>query len=142
ESLADRVTPGAQVLAPFRGRPRRGFVVELAGQSQVERVESLASVLDREAVTPHLLALAHWISEYYLAPLGEVLGAMLPGGLEGFAGSRARRSAVEDPHLRLVLPERVTLTEGQRLALRAAEEALDARRFAPLLLHGVTASGK
>ena len=141
-SLADRVRPGAQVQAPFRGRPRRGFVVELAGASPVERVEDLADVLDAQAVTPHLLALARWIADYYLAPLGEVLNAALPGGLEGFAASRARRKAKEDPVVRLALPERVTLTAEQRLALREVQAALGRGGFAPILLHGVTASGK
>ena len=106
ESLAADVRPGAHVLAPFRGRPRRGFVVELAAETALPRLESLSSVLEREAISPHLLALSRWIADYYLAPLGEVLGAALPGGLEGFAASRARRGAVEDPVLRLALPER------------------------------------
>jgi primosomal protein N' (replication factor Y) len=88
------------------------------------------------------LALAQWVSEYYLAPLGEVLSAMLPGGLEGFAGSRARRRAAEDPVLRLPIPERLTLTTEQRAALVAIDEAFARRAFAPLLVHGVTASGK
>ena len=32
--------------------------------------------------TPHLLELANWVAEYYLSPIGEVLNAMLPGGLK------------------------------------------------------------
>ncbi len=142
DDVAGRVRPGAQILAPFRGRPRRGFVVELADASPRDKTESIASLLDADAVTPHLLALARWIADYYLAPLGEVLAATLPGGLEGFAASRARKRATDDPVVRLALPERVTLTAGQKTALAAVEEALATRRFAPLLLHGVTASGK
>src|SRR5712692_9981414 len=96
ESLAERAQPGVQVQVPFRGRPRRGFLVELARDSALERVEDLGAVLTPPLLSPHLLELARWISEYYLAPLGEVLAATLPGGLEGFAKSRARRKAVED----------------------------------------------
>ena len=33
ERLAEDARPGAHVLAPFRGRPRRGFVVELAAET-------------------------------------------------------------------------------------------------------------
>jgi primosomal protein N' (replication factor Y) len=140
--LLEHARPGAQVQAPFRGRPRRGFVVERVAASTVEDVHDLTAVLDEHAVTPHLLALARWVAEYYLAPLGEVLSAMLPGGLEGFAGSRARRRAAEDPVLRLPIPERLTLTAEQRAALEAIDEAFARRAFAPLLVHGVTASGK
>jgi len=142
DELAGRVAPGAQVVAPFRGRPRRGFVAELAGESPLERLQTLTSVLETAPLSPHLLALAKWISDYYIAPLGEVLAAALPGGLEGFAGSRARRQATSDPIVRLALPERVVLTAGQRDALGVVERALDERTFAPLVLHGVTASGK
>jgi primosomal protein N' (replication factor Y) (superfamily II helicase) len=99
-------------------------------------------VLTPPLLTPHLLALAAWIAEYYLAPLGEVLAAALPGGLEGFAASRARKRAVEEAVLALALPEPHALTDEQRAASRAVEAALARRAFAPLLFHGVTASGK
>jgi primosomal protein N' (replication factor Y) len=138
--------PGAQVTVPFRGRPARGFVVEVTADPPAEAAGAtlleLAAVLPAPPVSPHLLALARWIADYYLAPLGEVLAATLPGGLEGFARSRARRGAREDAVVRLALPERVTLTAPQARAVRAAEQAVAARAFAPLLLHGVTASGK
>jgi len=142
DELDAAARPGAHIQAPFRGRPRRGFVVGRVADTALERVESLGSVLEPDAVSPDLLALARWIADYYLAPLGEVLAAALPGGLEGFAKSRGRRSAAEDPIVRLPLPERVTLTAGQRDAVRVVDEALGAGAFAPVVLHGVTGSGK
>jgi len=96
EALAERARPGVQVQVPFRGRPRSGFLVELADESALVRVEDLSAVLTPPLLSPHLLELARWIAEYYLAPLGEVIAAALPGGLEGFARSRARLQAVED----------------------------------------------
>jgi primosomal protein N' (replication factor Y) len=140
--LAGRVVLGAQVEVAFRGRLRRGFVVELSSESAIERVQDITSVLDDALLSPHLLALARWVAEYYLAPLGEVLSAAMPGGTKGLARSRARLAAREDPVMRLPLPERVTLTAEQRLAVRAIEAAVGASTFAPVLLHGVTASGK
>jgi len=147
DELDGAARPGAHIQAPFRGRPRRGFVVERIAETTLDRVEPLASVLDADAVSPHLLALAHWVADYYLAPLGEVLAGALPGGLEGFAKSRGRKSATEDPIVRLPMPERVTLTAGQRDAVRAVDDALGyggsaAGAFAPVVLHGVTGSGK
>src|SRR5439155_6050780 len=145
ESLAERVRLGVEVQAPFRGRPRRGFVVELSRENPLPEgasVHDLAAVLGSPLFSPHLLSLTRWIAEYYLAPWGEVLSAALPGGLEGFAASRARRAAAADPTTRLALPDRVTLTGGQREALRGVERALERGGFSPLLLHGVTASGK
>src|SRR5439155_7405863 len=72
----------------------------------------------------------------------EVLVAALPGGLEGFARSRARRGAIEDREVRLPLGERITLTPGQSPALEVIAAALGRGEFAPILLHGITASGK
>ncbi|HEV2106229.1 MAG TPA: DEAD/DEAH box helicase, partial [Candidatus Eisenbacteria bacterium] len=136
--------PGAPVEVPFHGRRARGILVERAAATPLADadVRDLGRVLGPAVLTPHLLALGRWVAEYYLAPPGEVLAALLPGGHEGFAGSRARRAAAEDRVLRLALPERVTLTPAQRAAVRVLETAVAAGGFQPFLLHGVTASGK
>ncbi len=142
DALRERALPGVPVQVPFRGRARRGFVVELSNSSSREEVLELAATLGPPLFDPHLLALTRWMAEYYLAPWGEVLAAALPGGPEGMPRSRSRRAAAEDRALVLPLPERVTLTPDQVAALRAAEQAVVRGAFAPLLLHGVTASGK
>ncbi|HEY2954389.1 MAG TPA: primosomal protein N' [Candidatus Eisenbacteria bacterium] len=142
ERLDGEMKPGVQVQVPFRGATRRGFVVGRPGESALAEVRDVLALTGAPPISPHLLALARWIADYYLAPLGEVLAATLPGGLEGFAGSRARRQAAEDPVVPLPLPERFTLTAEQRAAIAALEGAIARGGFAPFLLHGVTASGK
>ncbi len=142
EDLTDRVIPGVQVQVPFRGHERRGIVVELARESPRADVQPITAVPGAPLFDDHLLAFTRWMADYYLAPWGEVLSAALPGGGEGMVGSRARRNALEDPVLAAALPERFTLTAEQSAAARAVEHAVGAARFAPLLLHGVTASGK
>jgi primosomal protein N' (replication factor Y) len=142
DALAARAVLGAQVSVPFRGRTKRGFVVGLSGTCDLARVSELSGVLPVPPLSAHLLDLARWIAGYYLAPLGEVLAAALPGGLEGFAGSRARRGAEEERTMTLPLPESVRLTREQGAAVREVAEAVGRGGFAPLLLHGVTASGK
>jgi primosomal protein N' (replication factor Y) len=141
-SLAAEVKPGVQVSVPFRGRAARGFVTALEAESELPGVKDIAAVLPVAPLSPHLLALGRWIADYYLAPPGEVLAAALPGGLEGFAGSRARKGAASDPVVELALPERLALTTAQARAVTAVEAAVAKRAFAPFLLHGVTASGK
>jgi primosomal protein N' (replication factor Y) len=142
DALADQVVPGVQVRVPFRGRARSGIVVEIANHSVRTDAQSIAAVPGPPLFDAHLLAFTRWMADYYLAPWGEVLAAALPGGGEGMAGSRARRQAREDPVLVAALPERFTLTAEQRTAARAIEAAVGAGRFAPVLLQGVTASGK
>jgi primosomal protein N' (replication factor Y) len=142
EALRERACPGVEVQVPFRGRARRGFVTEITRQSALADVQDLADVLGPPLFTPHLLELTRWIADYYLAPWGEVLAAALPGGLEGFAKSRARKSASSDDAPPLAIPDHMTLTPEQRAAATAVVRALAGGKFTPMLLHGVTASGK
>jgi len=142
ESLDDRAVLGAQVEVPFRQRRLRGVIVAREAASTRAEARDLSAVLPGPPLPMHLLRLAAWIAEYYIAPPGEVLAAALPGGFEGFAGSRARKSAVEDPVLPLALARGITLSAAQRGAVSAIERAMEAGGFAPFLLHGITASGK
>ena len=78
--------PARQVQVPFRGRPRRGFVVALDERSPTRRrARPRRRARRRRCSSPHLLALARWIADYYLAPLGEVLARG--------AARRARRAS-------------------------------------------------
>src|SRR5580658_4211540 len=71
---------GARVVAPFRNEKLIGVVtaVGVAAPADVE-LRFLEGVLDDEPLlSEQLLALAEWMAQYYLAPLGEVLRGMLP----------------------------------------------------------------
>ena len=142
DALRDRVRLGSQVQVPFRGRPRRGIVVELSETNGRLDAHDIAAVVGEPLFDEHLLAFTRWMADYYLAPWGEVLAGALPGGGEGLAKSRARRAAVEDTVLTAALPDRFSLSREQRAAAEALERAIGAGRFAPMLLQGVTASGK
>src|ERR1051325_1509779 len=54
EALADRATPGCQVLVPFRGRAARGVVMTLDGASGVEAPQALSSVLGTPVLSEHM----------------------------------------------------------------------------------------
>ncbi len=142
DALDGDVRPGVPVEVPFRGRTMRGIVIERRRTTELGKVREIARVSGDELLSPHLLALTRWVAEYYLAPPGEVVASALPGGHAGLARSRARRSAAEDPVVRMAMPERVTLTPEQRRATSAIEAAVAAGGFRTYLVHGVTASGK
>jgi primosomal protein N' (replication factor Y) len=75
------VTPvvGGRVIVPFRTTKLSGIVVRLHDDRPEFKVKRVAQVLDSEPVLDEkLLALGQWISNYYLAPIGEVLRVMLP----------------------------------------------------------------
>ena len=71
---------GARVIAPFRNEKLIGVVTALCADAPADfEARSIEAVLDEEPLlSDHLLDLAVWISQYYLAPLGEVLRGMLP----------------------------------------------------------------
>ncbi len=71
---------GARVIVPFRNEKLIGVVTALvASAPEGFEVRYIETVLDEEPLlSEHLLELGAWAAQYYLAPLGEVLRAMLP----------------------------------------------------------------
>ena len=71
---------GARVVVPFRNEKLIGVVTGLSDKAPEEfEARALEAVLDDEPLlSEHLLTLAEWIAQYYIAPLGEVLRGMLP----------------------------------------------------------------
>jgi primosomal protein N' (replication factor Y) len=77
--LAGRIEAGARVTCPFAGRRVVGVVLAVREGEPPPRVKALASVVGGEpAVPPDLLAFLKDLSQYYLAPIGEVLRLALP----------------------------------------------------------------
>src|ERR1700761_924859 len=70
---------GGRVLVQFRQQRLTGIVVELHDRKPSVETKSVLSVLDSTPVLDEsLLALGRWISDYYLAPIGDVFRSMLP----------------------------------------------------------------
>jgi primosomal protein N' (replication factor Y) len=71
---------GARVIAPFRNQKLIGVVTAVNSRVPADfELRFLEAVLDDEPLlSDDLLALAEWMAQYYLAPLGEVLRGMLP----------------------------------------------------------------
>jgi primosomal protein N' (replication factor Y) len=80
QELEDRIKVGARVTVPLRGKVVTGFVRALsrvgAGERKLKAVKSIADA--NPVLTEELYKLAGWISDYYIAPIGEVLAAMSP----------------------------------------------------------------
>ncbi len=98
-----RLQPGARVLVPFRQQRTVGVVTELHNRAPQVSAKNVIEELDTDApaLTHELLKLARWISEYYLAAIGEVLRGMLPLNAE-FRRAVVYRIA-DEGHLELYL---------------------------------------
>ena len=68
------------MIVPFRNEKLIGVVTAMNVKTPKDfEVRYLEAVLDDEPLlSDHLLELAEWMAQYYLAPLGEVLRGMLP----------------------------------------------------------------
>lgn len=82
-TLQHRTQTGCRVVAPFGSRKLTGVVLQTHNERPSHELRQVLSVMDAEPVLDaELLRLANWISEYYCAPIGEVLKGMLPLGGE------------------------------------------------------------
>jgi len=75
---------GRRVLVPFRNRAMVGVGLSVSDRAPaIARVKEISELLDPiAALPPKLIELGHWISRYYLAPIGETFRAMLPPEIE------------------------------------------------------------
>lgn len=71
-----------RVAIPVHGRPRLGTVYTVKGSSPFAKVQPILKVVsDREVVTEPLFDLAVWMSNYYAAPLQQVLKMVVPASI-------------------------------------------------------------
>src|SRR5579863_8644444 len=111
-SLDGEALVGRRVVVPFGRRAMIGVgLSESDRPPDVPRIKEIAEVMDSlPALPPKLIELGHWISRYYLAPIGETFRAMLP------------------PEIELRHDREYSLTDSGRAYLRelaAAEETTD-----------------
>ena len=88
-----RVVEGVRVLVPFgRGKKYVGLVDRVHDQQpQNYAVKAIEAVMDvAPVVTGSQLRLWHWISDYYLSPIGDVYKAALPGGMKAEDGYKPK----------------------------------------------------
>ena len=163
--------PGQLVIVPFGSRTVVGLVAEISGTATVEPERLRDAMAIVEGISPlsaEWLELARFAARYYHRTLGEVALPSLPGPLRQAdryslsptstgetriahlpsidrAIKRAERAALEQAKARGESPavETLELNAMQADALAVVLQArTSAARFLPMLLYGVTGSGK
>ena len=77
-------TPGAPPTATPTGHP-----AATSYSLDAKRLRPILSVVDSDVLLNRsLLQLANWISDYYVAPLGQVIETIIPAGVRAGAGTR------------------------------------------------------
>ncbi|MCP4334449.1 MAG: primosomal protein N' [Gammaproteobacteria bacterium] len=88
------VVAGTRYRLPFGQGTRTGVMLSVSDSTDyaAERIKPVEMRLDQKPVLgEHILALASWMSEYYLQPLGEVIFQCLPGYLRGLRAHQSLR---------------------------------------------------
>ena len=86
-SLQPVAQPGARIVVPLGTRTVTGYIVAVRDHLNTTAlldsdIKDAKEILDsRPIVTPELLQITKWVSEYYVAPWGEVIKAALPPGI-------------------------------------------------------------
>jgi len=129
---------GCRVKVKFRTTEVEGFVVGFPKSAPAGiEVQRVREVLDpAPLLQPDILDLCRWISDYYLAPLGEVLKSALPPGISQKHLDRFDVGTAE-PAQKPAPPFKLTTEQLKALYLLEKTEG-----FSTVLLHGVTGSGK
>jgi primosomal protein N' (replication factor Y) len=122
-AMAGRLVAGQRVRVPL-GKGNR----QVVGYCTAVQMRELGSrrlkpvgrmVDDAPLLSPAMLQLAEWMSDYYLCPLGQVLQAIVPAGVRGKAGTREMTFLSVPPAVRAELEAgRLKLGEKQLDALR------------------------
>ena len=137
---------GQLALVPFGQRVAVGVIMELRTQSDVplDKLKDVIAVRSQLApLSPEWLALCGFAAEYYQRPFGEVAIPGLPKNLRAESTVSldralkkfAKADAAHDP-----APQAAPELNAEQAA--AVAQIAEARGFAPMLLYGVTGSGK
>lgn len=80
--LQGRLAPGHLVRVSFGRRWVQAVVLKLSDTAPVQKTKPIEALLDPEPVlSPAQIALARWMSSYYVAPLIDCIQPMLPPGI-------------------------------------------------------------
>jgi primosomal protein N' (replication factor Y) (superfamily II helicase) len=126
------VNVGQAVWVPFGNKMLQGIVMQLTSNPAVEDTRDIIGVIEPEpVVSPERIALAQWISDYYLSPVFDAVALMLPPGFE--------RKAVTFLKVTVKEPDMSSLTEdhlhvykmvqdGNKVGLKIVEKALGKKK--------------
>ncbi len=149
EHLVSQVKVGGWVRVPFGKTVTHAFVVQ--GPQNISEIpqglltadlKEIIEVGDENFAFPDdVLALCRWASEFYQAPLGEVLHSAAPTSALGLKNQKKEARPIQFTSKE---PKSVSLTPEQKSALDVLEEVRTQAKLGPkvALLQGVTGSGK
>ena len=145
---ADEALPqvGQLAILPFGRREVAGLIVGIAQQTQVppDKLKEVIAVRSQlSPLSPQWRALCGFAADYYQRPLGEVALPGLPKNLRALTTTALDRALKKLAKLTAAHDGNAFNTPPLKPEQQSAVDAIaGAQGFAPLLLYGVTGSGK
>jgi primosomal protein N' (replication factor Y) len=131
------IREGQAVLVPFGEKVLQGVVIELSPVPVVEDTREIIGIITPNPVlSPYHLALAGWISDYYLSPLFDAVALMLPPGFERKAVTFVSAARPDIDLASLNDDQKKVLNmimEQGRVALKRLEKALGKKKASSLV---------
>ena len=148
EPLLSKAVPGVRVTVPFRNTEITGYLVG-TGESESstegpKKLKSILAILDEQPVlSSAMLQLTKWVGEYYGSSWGEAIENALPRWVKyGKKTEKYIEKAKQRTAAPVHPPQDYTLSPEQGKAFGIIENRLAAKHSKPLLIYGVTGSGK
>ncbi len=127
--LKDRISLGSRVIIPFRGKVTTGCVVGFLAKSDVKNLKDIRQITDKKPLlTPQVIRLTKWISNYYLCSWGKTLNYAIPKTRKAWLN---KFDMTDIPSLKPRLPEDNKFPNSQNIfsAEEAAEEVKERPRL-------------
>ena len=138
EELEPLIVVGKRVVIPFGRKKTKGVIIEILKKSEFSELKEIIEVMDdEEIISTKLLALAKWISDYYVSSLGEVIF-----GIISFVNKKHTKQELLCVEERMVSYKPYVLTPHQKIATETILASFLKSEFKVFLLYGVTGSGK
>lgn len=146
--LRVKIRQGCRVLVEFGKKTRIGFVVDLGNDDISMKLKPVMEILEPEDfLDKGMVSFFKWIADYYSHPLGMVIKEAVPNkfykGLK--LPEKKRKSKVSEPAVsraKDAVVQDEMLTHAQNASILKVRGFLDSMKFSPVLLWGITGSGK
>lgn len=139
---------GCRVTVPF-GKGNRtlvGIVIAQIHNSNIDstKLKSILDILDKQPILDkHLLNFAHWLSQYYHYPIGDVFAVMLPAFIrQGRAVAINNNNRALSLNTDILASDNLPLNNEQQFAVDSISQAIQKQHYQGFLLNGITGSGK
>ncbi|HZK40647.1 MAG TPA: primosomal protein N' [Atribacterota bacterium] len=145
QDLKDRISLGSRVTMPFRGKVTTGCVVGFLAKSDVKNLKDILQVTDKKPLlTPRIISLTQWISNYYLCSWEKTLNYVIPKTRKAWL----KKFDIEDisSQKNLRLPEDDKFSDNEIIfspeeikeipSLKDIENIINNKKFQTILIRG------